>query len=168
MRLFIASPVKIDDYTSIKNDFFNIIEGKWVEEEKLHFTWVFLSKHPTLKDTKEKMAVLTNLENEVEVAELGYFGTPPRILFAKAEQKVLYEKARHFKEAGFDLYRFKPHITLCRIEKILDYKAYKEKCKTYREKKLGVILPEIILYESKHTSRGMKYQSLYKVESTLL
>jgi len=167
VRLFIASPVIIDNYASIKEDFKDIIEGKWTDEKKLHLTWVFLSEHPTLSDTKEKMSGLTNLESEVEIAELGYFGTPPRILFAKAEQKVLYEKAREFKSAGFDLYRFKPHITLCRIEKILDYKAYKEKMKTYREKPLGTILPQIILYESKHTSRGMKYQSLYEVETTL-
>ncbi len=164
MRLFIASPVKLDNYASIKEDFKDIIEGKWVEEEKLHLTWVFLSKHPTLQETKEKMAALTNLESEVEVAELGFFGTPPRIFFAKAQEKALYEKARSFKEAGFEMYRFKPHITLCRIEKILDYRAYKEKMKTYREKKLGVILPQIILYQSKHTSRGMKYQSLFEVD----
>ncbi len=72
MRLFIASPVKLDHYASIKEDFKGIIEGKWVEEEKLHLTWVFLTGHPTLSDTKEKMLALTNLESEVEIAELGY------------------------------------------------------------------------------------------------
>ncbi|WP_309497113.1 RNA 2',3'-cyclic phosphodiesterase [Sulfurovum sp.] len=168
MRLFIASPVIIDNYASIKEDFKDIIEGRWTDEKKLHLTWVFLSEHPTLSDTKEKMLPLTNLESEVEIAELGYFGTPPRILLAKAQQKALYEKAREFKTAGFDLHRFKPHITLCRIEKILDYKAYKEKMKSYREKSLGTILPKIILYESKHTSKGLKYQSLYEVETTPL
>ena len=112
------------------------------------------------------MSTLTNLESKVEIAEMGYFGRPPRILFAKAEQKVLYEKAREFKAAGFDLYRFKPHITLCRIEKIHDYKAYKEKMKEYKEKPLGIILPQIILYESKRTSKGFEYQSLYEVTDT--
>jgi len=162
VRLFIASPVIIDNYASIKEDFKDIIEGKWTDEKKLHLTWVFLSKHPTLYETKEKMETLTSLESEVKIAELGYFGTPPRILFAKAEQKALYGKAQEFKAAGFDLYHFKPHITLCRIEKILDYKAYKEKMKTYREKPLGTILTKIILYESKRTSKGFKYQSLYE------
>ena len=165
MRLFIASPVIIDNYASIKEDFKDIIEGKWVDEKKLHLTWIFLSEHPSMTETIEKMAPLTSLESEVEIAELGYFGRPPRILYAKAEQKVLYEKAREFKAAGFDLYRFKPHITLCRIEKILDYKAYKEKMKIYREKTLGTILQKIILYESKRTSRGFEYQSLYEISS---
>ena len=165
MRLFIASPVIIDNYASIQEDFKDIIEGRWTDEKKLHLTWVFLTGHPTYSDTKEKMAPLTSLESELEIAELGYFGTPPRIFFAKAEQKALYEKAREFKAAGFDLYRFKPHITLCRIEKILDYKTYKEKMKTYREKPLGTILPKIILYESKRTSKGFEYQSLYETPS---
>ena len=166
MRLFIASPVILHNYNAIKEDFKDIIEGRWTEEKKLHLTWVFLSEHPTLTDTKEKMSALTNLESEVEIAEMGYFGKPPRILFAQAQQKVLYQKAGEFKAAGFELYRFKPHITLCRIEKIHDYKAYKEKMKLYQEKPLGIILPEIVLYESKHTSKGFKYQSLYKVTDT--
>ena len=166
MRLFIASPIILDNYASIKEDFKDIIEGKWTDEEKLHLTWIFLSEHPTFTDTKEKMSALTNLENEVEIAEMGYFGRPPRILFAKAGQKALYEKAKEFKAAGFDFHHFKPHITLCRIEKIHDYKAYKEKMKEYKEKQLGIILSQVILYESKRTSKGFKYQSLYEVTNT--
>lgn len=164
MRLFIASPVILDDYTSIKEDFKDIIEGRWTDEKKLHLTWIFLSEHPALSETKVKMSGLTNLEGEVEIAEMGFFGKPPRILFAKAEQTVLYKKANEFKTAGFDFHHFKPHITLCRIEKIHNYKAYKEKMKTYKEKSLGIILPSIVLYESKRTSKGFEYHSRYEVE----
>ena len=163
MRLFIASPVILEDYAAIKADFEGIVEGNWTDEKKLHLTWVFLSEHPTATETITQMAPLTNLESEVEIAELGYFGRPPRILFGRAEHKALYDKARAFKAAGFDLYRFKPHITLCRIEKILDYKAYKEKMQTYKEKKLGIILPQITLYESKRTSRGLEYQAIHTI-----
>lgn len=165
MRLFITSTVVLDDYNAIKADFDNIVEGKWVDEKKLHLTWIFLTEHPSIDETTEKMQPLTNLESEVDVKELGYFGKPPRILYASSEETLLYKKAREFKAAGFELYRFKPHITLCRIEKILDYKTYKEKMKTYKEKKLGIILPKIILYESKRKSRGFEYQKLFEVES---
>jgi len=168
MRLFIASPVILDDYAAIKEDFNDIIEGTWVEEKNLHITWVFLGEMPKAKSTIAKMSHLSNLESTVEIAELGYFGRPPKIFFARAEQKILYEKARHLKEAGFDLYRFKPHITLCRIKAIHDYRAYKEKMKAYREKKLGVILPQIALYESKRTSKGLEYQSIYEINSSSL
>lgn len=163
MRLFIASPVLLDDYAAIKEEFKDIIEGTWVEEENLHMTWVFLGEKPKAHATIAKMSSLASLECEVEIAELGYFGRPPRVFFAKAEQKALYEKARHLKEAGFDLYRFKPHITLCRIKAIHDYRAYKEKIKEYREKKLGIILPQIVLYESKQTSKGLEYRNIYEV-----
>ncbi|MBT8344336.1 MAG: RNA 2',3'-cyclic phosphodiesterase, partial [Sulfurovum sp.] len=77
---------------------------------------------------------------------------------------ALYDKAKEFKNAGFDLYRFKPHMTLCRIKSIHDYKAYKEKLKTYREKELGLILPEIHLYESTLTSKGAEYTCRYTLE----
>lgn len=161
MRLFIASSVILDDYTAIKEDFEDIIDGTWVEEKNLHITWVFLGNMPSAKPIIDIMQDLSSLEDQVEIAELGYFGRPPRVFFAKAEQKALYEKAKKFKEAGFDLYRFKPHITLCRIKKIHDYKAYKEKVKAYRKKSLGIILPQIVLYESKRTSKGLEYQVIY-------
>jgi len=80
---------------------------------------------------------------------LGFFGNPPRILFAKAEEEVkLYTKAKVFKEANFDLYRVKPHITLCCMKIIHNYKAYKEKMKMYYHQFLGVIEPKIVLYEN--------------------
>ena len=165
MRLFIASPVKFDDYTSIKEDFKDMIEGKWVEEENLHLTWVFLGNVKNENPIIDKLKKISPLESEAGIEEMGYFGRPPRVLFAKTEEKLLYSKAREFKEAGFDLYRFKPHITLCRIKTIHDYKAYKEKLKAYREKALGLILPEINLYESTLTSEGAEYACRYKIEN---
>ena len=165
MRLFIASPVTFDDYDSIRNDFKGIIEGKWVEEENLHLTWVFLGDVKDAQPIIDKMQNITPLESEVGIAELGYFGRPPRVFFAKAEEKLLYEKAKEFKKAGFDLYRFKPHITLCRIKAIHDYKTYKEILKSYREKMLGVIKPEIALFQSTLTSEGAHYQCRWRVEN---
>ena len=160
MRLFIASPVILDDYQSIKQDFEGIIEGKWVEEENLHLTWVFLGECKDVEAVKSQLAAITPLETEVSVAELGYFGRPPRVFFAKAESKLLYNKAREFKTAGFDLYRFKPHITLCRIRQIHDYRAYKEKMKLYKGKVLGTVLPQIYLYQSILTREGAHYKRI--------
>jgi 2'-5' RNA ligase len=163
MRLFIASPVILSHYDAIKNDFEGIVEGKWVEEENLHLTWVFLGDVSDPQSVIEKLQNVSPLESEISIASLGFFGHPPRILFAKAEEEVkLYSKAKEFKEANFDLYRFKPHITLCRIKTIHNYKAYKEKMKTYHHKVLGVIEPKIILYESVLTDSGPQYKALYE------
>jgi 2'-5' RNA ligase len=164
MRLFIASPIILDDYSSIKKAFADIIDGTWVEEKNLHMTWVFLGNMPSAEPIIDIMQSITNLDNQIEIAEIGYFGRPPRIFFARSEHKALYDKAKEFKKLGFDLYRFKPHITLCRIKKIHDYRAYKEKVKAYRKKKLGIILPQIALYESKRTSEGLEYQQIYEIQ----
>ncbi|WP_295419463.1 RNA 2',3'-cyclic phosphodiesterase [Sulfurovum sp.] len=166
MRLFIASPVQLDHYASIKEDFQDVIEGTWVKEENLHFTWVFLGAVKEVAPVIEKLKSISALDRKVSIAKLGFFGRPPKIFFAKAEEKQLYEKAKEFKEVGFDLYRFKPHVTLCRIKTIHDYKAYKKKLKEYREKTLGCILPEINLYESRLSSEGAEYTCRYKIKST--
>jgi 2'-5' RNA ligase len=159
MRLFIASPVVLDDYSSIQEDFKDIIEGKWVEEDNLHLTWVFLGDVKALDPVIDTLKGISALEYQTDIKELGYFGRPP----TKSKEKALYDKAREFRDAGFNLYRFKPHITLCRIKTIHDYKAYKEKLKTYRERTLGMILPEINLYESTLTSKGAAYTCKYKI-----
>ncbi len=166
MRLFIGSPVILDDYTSIKEDFKDIIEGKWVEEQNLHLTWVFLGEVKEINPIIDKLEVLSPLEDQIGIRELGNFGRPPKIFFAQSKQKVLYDKARELRDADFDLYRFKPHITLCRIKTIHDYRAYKEKLKTYREKPLGVILPEISLYESTLSSKGAHYTCRHTLKRT--
>ncbi|MDD5405415.1 MAG: RNA 2',3'-cyclic phosphodiesterase [Sulfurovaceae bacterium] len=163
MRLFIASPIVLDDYASIKEDFSGIIDGKWVEEDHLHLTWVFLGEVKEIGPIVYKLSNITPMESETSIAELGYFGRPPKIFFAKAEEKLLYDKAREFKNAGFDLYRFKPHITLCRIETINDYKAYKETLKIYKEKRLGTILPEISLYQSTIGEKGSLYERKFDI-----
>jgi len=164
MRLFIASPVILDDYASIKEDFKDIIEGKWVEEQNLHLTWVFLGDMEDERAIIEKLKEISPLERNIGIKELGYFGRPPRVFFSKSEEIELYDKAKEFRNAGFDLYRFKPHMTLCRIKAIHDYKAYKEKLKSYREKELGLILPKIHLYESTLTSKGAEYTCRYTLE----
>ena len=148
MRLFLASPVRLFDYTALRNDFSDVLEGKWVEEESLHLTWVFLGDKPAAGPWIEKLRNLTPLEKPVPLQKLGSFGRPPRIFHAKTEDPALYVKARQFRGAGFELRRFTPHVTLCRIKKIHDWRRYKELLKAYEEKILGEISEEIILYES--------------------
>jgi len=161
MRLFIASPVELFEYKKIQEDFKGIIEGKWIEEENLHLTWVFLGELSSPVPVIEKLQQLTPLKKYFDIASLSYFGRPPRVFFAKAEEKLLYEKAVSFREAGFDLYRFKPHITLCRIKHIHNYRAFKELKHYYKERILGKILPQITLYESRLSKSGPAYQALY-------
>jgi len=70
MRLFIASPVILDDYASIQEEFKDIIEGKWVEEENLHLTWVFLGDLKDEKPIINKLQKISPLESEVGIEEV--------------------------------------------------------------------------------------------------
>jgi len=140
-----------------------VIEGKWVEEENLHLTWVFLGERPSAEETIRQMAHLTPLSHSVSVRGVGTFGKPPRIFHAQSGEKSLYKQAAKFRKAGFDLYRFTPHITLCRIKKIHDYKRFKELKKSYKEKILGEIVPEITLYESVLTKERAYYKKIESV-----
>ena len=85
-------------YDVIKNDFDGIVEGKWVEEENLHLTWVFLGDVADPQPVIEKLQDVPPLESEITILSLGFFGHPPRILFAKAEEEVqLCSKAKYSK-----------------------------------------------------------------------
>ncbi len=148
MRLFIASPAKLYDYTGLRKEFSEVLEGTWVQEESLHLTWVFLGEEPAAGPWIEKLRNLTPPKKPVPLRKLGSFGRPPRVFHAKAEDPDLYAKARQFRESGFELHRFTPHVTLCRIKRIRDWRRYKELLKAYEEKILGEISEEIILYES--------------------
>ena len=70
MRLFIASPVKLDNYASIQEDFKDIIEGKWVKEGNLHLTWVFLGDIRDEKPVIDKFKKILPLESEVDIEEI--------------------------------------------------------------------------------------------------
>jgi 2'-5' RNA ligase len=162
MRLFIASPVLLYNYTQLREEFSSVLQGKWVEESSLHLTWIFLGEQPSADPWKEKLQRLTALEWPIPLQGLGSFGRPPRIFHLKARDPQLYAKARELKSNGLEAYRFTPHVTLCRIEKIKNWREYKNLLEKYREKTLGEILPEIALYESTLCKGGSIYR---KIES---
>ena len=139
------------------------MEGRWVKEKNLHLTWVFIGEVDDEQPLIERLQAISPLGDTANITELGYFGRPPKVLFAKAEEKLLYDKAREFKSNGFDLYRFKPHITLCRIKAIHDYKAYKMTLKSYHKKTLGLIQPKIALYQSELTPDGVHYHCKWSI-----
>ena len=163
MRLFIASPVILYDYTELRKDFSKVFEGRWVEETALHLTWIFLGEQESEDPWRERLRRLTPLECPALLKGLGSFGRPPRIFHAKAKEKILYRKAGQLRRAGFELYRFTPHVTLCRIKKITDWRGYKELLEKYREKIIGEVKTEIALYESDLCPDGAIYRKVKAV-----
>lgn len=127
----------------------------------------FLGAVEDQKYVIDKLKNISPLKNEIGIKKLGFFGKPPKVFFAKTEVKLLDWKIKEFKATGFDLHSFKPHITLCHIKTIHNYKAYRETLEAYRDKTLGHILPEINLYESTFTSKGTQYACRQKIENLI-
>ena len=163
MRLFIASPVILYDYTALRREFSKVIEGKWVEEADLHLTWIFLGEQNSADPWLTMLQRIDPLDCPALLRGLGSFGRPPRIFHAKAKEKILYRKAGQLRRAGFELYRFTPHATLCRLKKITDWRGYKELLEKYRERTIGEVKAEIALYESDLCSDGAIYRKIEAV-----
>jgi len=163
MRLFVASPVKLDDYTSIRHDFEEVLKAKWVKEENLHLTWAFLGEHLSALPWLDFLRQLTTLPDAQPLYSLASFGWPPRILFARGGGRSLRRKSAELRAIGFPVGRFRPHVTLCRIKQIHDLRKFNELKKKYEGKILGRIEREISLVESILTTDGPSYLKLESV-----
>ena len=157
MRLFIASKAVLYDYGGIREDFAGVIEGKWVEEENLHLTWVFLGEHEDAQGFLQKLTQMPPLTHCVAIRGIGSFGHPPRLLYGRVEDSVLQERAAEFERAGFGMARFRPHVSLCRIKNVVADDRLRALLHLYREKEIGFIEKKIVLYGSILSHRGPTY-----------
>ena len=165
MRLFIASKAILFESIDIRKAFDSLLRGTWVEAQNLHLTWVFLGdtmSPETAIATMQKISL--QLDRPIPVKGLGTFGKPPQILYGVSDHKRLYEQAERFAEAGFEMHRFKPHVTLCRIKSVADRKGFDNTVHTFQELTLGEILPEITLYRSHLSKEGPRYEALYTLK----
>jgi len=155
MRLFIATPINFPLYQAIKNDFKNVIDGKWVEGWNLHLTHKFIGE-----DKPEKYKNKLKIENgEWRINGIGMFGD--KILYLKVEGNDLIN---HEINEKFNLKNdkpFIPHITLCRIKSIKDREKLKEKLSKWQNINFSFPL-EVYLYKSTLTKKGPVYEKIYK------
>jgi len=155
MRLFIATPINFPFYQAIKNDFKDIIEGKWVEGWNLHLTHKFIGE-----DEPEKYKNKLKIENgKWKINGIGMFGD--KILYLKVDGDDLINSEIN---KNFNLKNdkpFIPHITLCRIKSIKDEKKLKEKLTKWQNLNFSFPL-EVYLYKSTLTKKGPIYEKIYK------
>lgn len=169
---FIDDGVLNDKIHSIKDDFDEYVEGKWVEPDNLHFTFSFIGNVPdenVAKIQEELGDVLTKYRSSLQFAGLGAFPNieRPKIIFAKMYNptavifKIKNEIDKKLAKIDIldDRQRFKPHITLCRTKKIIESPA--NIFKDYSSKEFGE-MPNftVNLVESKLTSKGPVYNIL--------
>jgi len=155
MRLFIATPISLSFYQSIKNDFKDVLDGKWVEGWNLHLTHKFIGE-----DNPKKYEIPISFEKlEWKITGIGVLSN--RILCLKTNgDNRINKKINEIFGLKNDK-SFIPHITLCRIKKIKDMKKFENllQKRNFMSYRFPV---EIYLYQSILTQRGPIYKKLYK------
>ena len=165
MRLFIASAAKVIRYNKIYRDLSDILYAKWVEINNLHLTWVFLGDSMSKSEAIDRLSKISLNREPTTLKGLGYFGKPPRVLYIGRDYNSFQTEIDAFKEAGFNMDRFKPHITLCRIKEIKNRdKFYNFVKKDGRDFK-AIVDTKIALYSSQLTPKGAIYTKVWTYNS---
>ncbi|WP_024788231.1 MULTISPECIES: RNA 2',3'-cyclic phosphodiesterase [unclassified Lebetimonas] len=155
MRLFIATPVNLPVYQTIKNDFKDVIDGKWVEGWNLHLTHKFIGE-----DEPEKYKIKLKMQNgKWKINGINLLKN--KILYLQVEGNDSINREINKK---FNLKNDKPflaHITLCRIKNIKDKDKLKEKIQKWQHINFEFPL-EVYLYKSTLTKKGPIYEKIYK------
>lgn len=183
-RLFIAIPLKLNNIAKktilelqkqLSRD--NI---KWVALDSTHLTLVFLG------DTDEGLIpsiveILNNIqydffEYQVKLTGLYTFGSgdKPNVLWTKwidqnETKKIALNLIEEISSINFNIkstQKFIPHLTLGRIKKIVDIDNFNKIISEHSDFFLGnYVIEEIVLFESKLTSRGPNYFPIHKIKA---
>ncbi|MRI58276.1 MAG: RNA 2',3'-cyclic phosphodiesterase [Epsilonproteobacteria bacterium] len=162
MRLFIGSFAAIDDYAKIKHSF-SFLRGKWVEKKNIHLTFLFLGEVPSAAPIVEALEGICYKRKDISLRGLGFFGTPPRVLWAGCEDESLTALHETIRErlGVAEKKPFIPHITLCRIKNAGRYERFLEAVRSYKEREIGHIKLKLQLIESHLTPKGPIYRPIH-------
>ncbi len=161
MRLFLGSFATIPNYRKIKEDF-SFLQGKWVEKQNLHLTYLFLGEQPSAAPIIDKLRDIDTPKHSIPLEGVGFFGHPPKVLYTHAKSEaieLLYKEICERLKIESDK-PFIPHVTLCRIKKIGDFSRFTEKIKRYDNEELGSIKPTLCLVQSILGPKGPLYKVL--------
>jgi 2'-5' RNA ligase len=177
MRCFIAFSPDLEIKNKlfyISNEFNKVCKSKNVEIQNIHLTFFFWQN---LEDKK-----ITDLIYSIEKLKFKQFVSSKNYLnifyrnnmpssinfFIKDENLLKLRKELEYnlteKNIIFDTRKFKPHITLLRIKYIENMLKFKIKFNELKDNfnNIDICVNNIILYQSKLTSKGPIYKELYK------
>lgn len=159
-RLFLAVPVRLYDYPSVRRAFGPFVQGRWREEETLHVTVAFLGKR---FDAQEVIQILEGMEWTFEPSEMlgwDYFRRS-RVFVATTDNptlQLLYERiARRLELENVVL---RPHATLMRVKGFSDEGGFYRLLHIPPAQPLGTLMPRVLLYESVLRPEGAQYLPL--------
>lgn len=161
--LFLALKAKLNNYDTLKSDFSDSIKGRWTAEENLHLTICYFGNIYTLDELLEKLPSTIKKIEPLTLTSLDYF-SHNKILYAKPNGYSL-DMLHSSICAPFSLKSaagFIPHVTLMRIKKIENDKAFKEMLNRYKNKNIGNIETTLELMQSRQSADGSRYNSIKK------
>lgn len=161
--MFLALRAELNDYDKLKSDFKNIIEGRWTSGDNLHATICYFGNTYTVEELLEKLPSAFEKLEPLTLDSLEYF-SHNNILYAKPRGYTL--DALH--SSICDLFSleqtkaFTPHVTLMRMKKINDKRAFAELLKSYKNREIGTTGITVELMQSNFYPSGVKYETIKK------
>lgn len=159
-RLFLAVPVRLNDFEKIRHDFSPLLEGRWRDEEHLHVTVAFLGERFNADELIEKLSPFQFTFAVSELTRFEYFANS-RVFVATTHNPALqhlYEQLETL--LGLEHIVLHPHVTLMRVKNIVDPSAFFNRLEGLSEKAIGILEPKIALYQSRLYPTGARYEIL--------
>lgn len=143
---------------------------KWVEPENIHLTLKFIGDVRD-RDITSVCKIVEDVVGQyegftIDVRKLGYFGSPPRVVWVGVEpdpnmldmQKSLDEQLSIAGLADEDNKGFKGHLTLCRVKDFKAGRTLKAAVDEFDEVELGFqTVDQVHVYSSELTKHGPIY-----------
>lgn len=159
-RLFLAIPVRLYDYSAIRNAFEPLLRGRWRDETTLHATIAFLGER---YDSREIQAKVEGMEWNFEVTEFHRFDyfSRSRVFVATTHNPSLQTmRERLEKRLNLPSDLIHPHATLMRVKTITDPAAFNAHLQRVSAKPIGRLEPRVALYQSRLLPEGARYTVL--------
>jgi len=174
MRLFISIPLPENVrkvLAEVKRDFLEL-PAKWVEEENLHLTLIFIGETDKASEITNVLDSIKYKPMNLETSILTLFPSEEkaRLLAVNLAGKVekissLVEEIKKKlleRKIGFDEKPFHSHITLARLKQLRsgEKEALRQRIRSYTLPKIGFEATQIDLVESRLTPAGPVYKAL--------
>ena len=167
-RLFLAFKAQLYEYDGLQSDFQGSIKGRWIADENLHLTVCYFGDRYSIDELLEKLSSHVEEIEALSISSLGYF-KDKSILYAKVNNKAL-EALQSSICNSFSLPAAKlfiPHITLIRVKEIQNKKAFKEKIKDYKNRRVGILDTRLELINSHLGQNGARYETIKRFKTSV-